>query len=247
MAWYSVRRSRKCERIVDEACETSFAHPYAGPGAAFPDRTGYAVDFQPKATHFPTVTTDWSDPAADVLGDLSSLAGVIRVDGKATADTLIMGEGSWQNFICNTKVLALADNRRITVGAVEPSMRGEGAIFQGFFWAGNYRFAIWTYPEYYEDPVTNVATKYVEDDKVIMLSSAFRGDATFGAIPRIVPPDARAARFLPRRIANTRNGTDMSLNAWFTPNGEQLNVSAGSRPMKIPTSIDRYGCLDTIQ
>ncbi len=39
---------------------------------------------------------------------------------------------------------------------------------------------------------------------------------------------------------------DMTTNAWFTPDNKHLKVSAGTRPLTIPTAIDTFGRIDTI-
>ena len=78
-----------------------------------------------------------------------------------------------------------------------------------------------------------------------MLSSGARLDLTFGAIPRIVPPDARVLPFLPSRIQNGAGRMDIAVNAWADTQGETLFVGSGSRPLAIPTAIDTYGCLIT--
>jgi hypothetical protein len=39
-------------------------------------------------------------------------------------------------------------------------------------------------------------------------------------------------------------GLDLTTNAWFTPDGEHLMVSAGTRPLTIPTAIDTFARLD---
>jgi len=75
-----------------------------------------------------------------------------------------------------------------------------------------------------------------------MLSSKARLDLTFGAVPRIAPPEARAMPFMPNRVSG--GGFDMSPNAWLSPDGETLAVSISSRPLPIPTEIDSFGCLD---
>ena len=72
-----------------------------------------------------------------------------------------------------------------------------------------------------------------------------RFDAVFGAVPRFVPMDARVRRFVPGRMSSGRAGMDIQTNAWVTPDGDQLYVGGASRPLMIPTAIDRYGCLDT--
>lgn len=212
------------------------------------DETGtvlYTLDYAPKSTHLPSAGVAWTTAGGDdKLGDLASLANVIREDGLVDADVLIFGETAFSLFLQDAGVQLQLDNRRINVGEIRPERRGEGATFQGFIWLGNYRFEMWTYNGRYKDPQTGNSTRFMNTNKVIMQASSGRKDATFGAIPRIAPPDSRALPFLPSRISNAEGGMDLFTNAWLTPDGEQLFVGSGARPLMIPTAIDTYGCLD---
>ena len=143
----------------------------------------------------------------------------------------------------------MLDNRRIEIGGIAPVQRGNGQIFQGFIWIGNYKFSMWTYQARYKHPQTGVSTKFIDAGKVIMRSSSGRMDATFGAIPNIgkelgVQPTNLLPE-LPGRISNGAGGMDLFTNAWLTPDGEQMFAGVGARPLLIPTAIDTYGCLDT--
>jgi hypothetical protein len=208
--------------------------------------TVYTLDFQPKATHFPTTGTSWSTIAtADPLGDLESLAGVIRADGKVDPDMLIMGDVALRNFLRNADVQAVLDNRRIEIGELRPEMRDSGATFYGHVWAGTYRFEIWTYPDTYKDPQTGSPTKYIDADKVVMLSSRTRLDMTAARVPLPLGPDPRVAGLLPGRMTSRPAGFDVTPNVYATPNGKQIMGELESRPLLIPVQIDGFGCLDT--
>lgn len=205
----------------------------------------YTIDYKPKATHFPNAATAWDDENADPIADLENLCDVIREDGLAIADQAIFGADAWNAFRQNASVQALLDNRRMVLGGVAPVSRGDGAKFLGFVEAGDCRLEMWLYGGRYKDPQTGNSTRFVDPVKVIVRDSAGRMDATFGAIPRIVPPDSRILPFLPPRISNVRGGMDMFTNGWLDQQGENLSVGVGSRPLMIPTAIDTYGCLDT--
>lgn len=205
----------------------------------------YTLDFSPKASHMATVSTAWATNGSTgaPLTDLGNLATVVRRDGKLEPKRLIFGDSAWQRFLANTDVKAALDVRRMETGSIAPVSRGQGATFQGFVWIGHYRFELWTYDGFYKHPQTGVATPYVSPDNVIMLGDG-RLDLTFGAIPIITPPDQRALPFLPPRIASEGRGIDLTTNAWVTPNGKHVMVSAGTRPLTIPTAIDTFARLD---
>ena len=208
--------------------------------------TVYELDFKPKATHFPTVGTSWSDTAtADPLSDLEALAKVIRSDGKINADRLVFGDVALRNFLKNDEVQKMLDNRRIEVGGIAPEFDDSGATFYGFVWVGAYRFEMWTYPDTYEDPQTGIPTEYVTADKIIMTSSRTRLDMTSARVPLPLGPDPRVAGLLPGRMTSREENFDVTPNVYTTPNGKQIMGELESRPLLIPVQIDGFGCLDT--
>ena len=207
--------------------------------------TAYQLNFQPKSTHFPTVTTGWGASGSTKLADIDSLANVIRADGLSDPNVLIFGERAFSRFIADSDVQALLDNRRIGTGEIRPERRGEGATFQGFIWINNYRYEMWTYTGRYRHPSTGVSTKFLDDDNVIVMADNARMDLTFGAIPLIGDGRSRVLTALPNRMFSTENGFGMTTNSWAAPDGTSLQVMAGARPLTIPTAIDRYGTLDT--
>lgn len=205
----------------------------------------YSLNFQPKATHMATVGVVWAldGSTGDPLTDLGNLATVVRRDGKSEPKRFIFGESAWIRFLANAKVKTALESRRGVLAEIAPVSRGQGATFQGWVWIGHYRFEMWTYDGYYKHPQTGVLTPYVSTDNVIMLGDG-RLDLTFGAIPIITPPDQRALPFLPPRIASEGRGLDLTTNAWVTPDGKHVMISAGTRPLTIPTAIDTFARLD---
>lgn len=208
--------------------------------------TVYTLDFQPKATHFPTVSVSWSTIAtATPLADLEALAKIIRADGQINVDTLIFGDVALNNFLQNDLVKEALDNRRIDIGAIRPELSDSGATFYGFVWVGTYKFEMWTYPDTFKDPQTGNATEYVASDKVIMLSSRTRLDMTSAKVPLPLGPDPRVANLLPGRLSSRENSFDVTPNVYATPNGKQIMGELESRPLLIPVQIDGFGCIDT--
>lgn len=205
----------------------------------------YELDFKPKATHFPTVSTAWSLPGADPLGDLQSLIEVIRADGKVNPDQLIFGSVALKNFLANAEVQKALDNRRINIGEVSPRQDNRGATFYGYVWVGAYMLEMWTYPEGYNDPQTKAFTKYVDDANVIVMSKGTRLDYSTARVPLPLGPDPRVANIMPGRLVNTSMELDVTPNLYCTPNGKQIMAELESRPLLIPVQIDGFGCVTT--
>ena len=203
----------------------------------------YTIDFKPKATHLPTFATAWTDLAnADPIADLESLCDVIHTDGQSMPQDAIFGQGSWQNFIRNETVQKLMDNRRMVIGGVDPAAPAPGRRYMGYLELTGYRLNMYTYKGEYKDIGAATNSRYIESGSVIVIAEGFRGDATFGSIPQIVPPESRAMSFLTGRLPMSSVGMDFTTNAWVSIDGESITGSLASRPLLIPTSIDRFGC-----
>lgn len=237
---------RKLENKIRRAIELQASQVLQTGQLNLLDKTGaiaYTIDFGPKGTHLVTPTAWAADgTTGDPLGDIQSLSTVIRRDGKREPNKLIFGLGAFTRFLANAKVAARLLQIRGALIEAAPVVRGQGATFQGWVWAGHYRFEMWTYDGFYAHPQTGVLTPFVSDNKVIMIGDG-RLDLTYGAIPMITAPDQRALPFLPARISSSSGGLDLTTNAWVTPDGKRVMVSAGTRPLTIPTAIDTYGCI----
>lgn len=239
---------RLCENKIRRAVELMASQVLQTGVLTLTDAAGatlYTLNFQAKATHMATVLATWAldGSTGNPLADLAALATVVRRDGKREPRRLIFGESAFVRFLANAGVRAALDVLRLQQAAIAPESRGQGATFQGWCWIGHYRFELWTYDGFYKHPVTGVATPYIETDNVIMLGDG-RLDLTYGAIPMIVAPDARALPFLPPRISSEGRGLDLTTNAWITPDGKHVMVSAGTRPLTIPTAIDTFARLN---
>lgn len=242
---------RKLENKVRRAIELQASQVLQTGELTLLDQNGvavYEIDFEPKASHLANATTTWTVGGAGTrLADLSTLATIVRRDGKRTPNRLIFGSTAWDQFLAGADVQNALDSRRGVLSEVRPEPRGQGATFQGWIWIGHYKFEMWTYDGFYSHPQTGLSTPFIVGTNIIMMSEGGRLDLTYGAIPMIMPPDPRLSAFIPGRIASEGRGLDLTTNAWVTPNNKAVMVSAGTRPLTIPTAIDTFACLSTIQ
>lgn len=250
---YMFKNMRKIEDKIRRAIELQASQVLQTGTVTLTDENGnsiYTIDFKPKATHFPTSSTTWDQAGDDKLGDLESLADVIRDDGKRDPKQFIFGSTALASFLADEAVQAALDNRRINRGMIEmPEMRGQGGKYHGVISIGEYVYEIWSYNGKYKHPQTGIITPYMDPAKVIVMSTDSRFDATFGGIPNIgkllglngpsLLPE------LPSRISSSTAGIDLHPNVWLSPDGEDIFGGVGARPLMIPTAIDQYGCLDT--
>lgn len=243
----------KIERKVRRAIELQASQVLQTGQVTLTDINGtalYTLDYKPKASHFPTAGTAWGAAGATPVADINALAEVIRGDGLADPDQLLMGVDAFEAFISDAEVQKRFDTRRYDLGTIAPmEMRGNGGSYRGTVEIGNYRYDVWTYGGRYKNPQTGVSTPFLDPSKVVVRASSGRLDATFGAIPNIgTLMGAQATQLLPElpgRISNANGGMDLFTNAWLSQDGEQLFGGVGARPLMIPTAIDTFGCLET--
>lgn len=239
--------TRKLANTVRRAIELETAQMFTTGELALIDGAGvtlYSIDYQPKSTHF-TAPTAWAADGAtgDPLTNIGDLALVLRRDGRKSPDRLVFGAGAWTRFLANAAVKAQMDNLgRQGFQNIVPSTPGaDGASFMGYIFVGNYRFELWLYDGQYNHPQTGTLTPYIADNKVVMMSSKARYDLTFGSVPRFGTPESSALPYMPQRISG--GGLDLSPWAYRTPDGLNIKVQVGSRPLPIPTEVDTFGCI----
>jgi len=240
---------RKVEAKIRRAIEVQAAQVLQTGTVTLIDSTGatvYAIDYKPKATHFPTVSTAWDGVNPTIEADLANICDVVRDDGQLDPDLSIWGDDVLRIALADTAFSAKFDPRRADTGRIVPlELRDSGGQFRGVIDVGNYQLEVWTYGGRYKHPQTGAMTKLMDRKKVLVRASGGRLDATFGAIPMIVPPESRVLPFLPPRISREGGSMDLTTNVWVDDAGKNLFGSVGTRPLLIPTAIDTFGCLDS--
>lgn len=151
--------------------------------------TDLQYDFRRNSNLTVTVGVSWAGGAANIMGDIDAGCKKLRSLGHVTPDVLILGDTAINSFIKDTTVKALADNRRYEFislgrGAVMPAkfsrMVAGGMTFQGTVRTPlGYELAIFTYSEGYT-ATNGTFTKYIADDKAILMYSGARFDRYFG-------------------------------------------------------------------
>jgi len=247
------RGMRKIEDKISRAIELQASQVMQTGAATLVDYGGnsvYTIDYQPKASHFPTAGTAWSG-AADIKADLKALCNVIRNDGLSDPNVSYWGEDAYDAALANTAFKDAFEVRRIDTGSIMPMAMGgtSGANFRGTIDLGNFKLEIWTYGARYKHPQTGVVTQYLDPAKVIVMDSSARFDALYGGVPHIGRELGMSGQSIlggmPRRFSSTEKGRDLFTNVWLTDDKEQLFGGVASRPLMVPTAIDRYGCIST--
>ena len=247
----AAKKARTAHSSINRSIEYQASQVLTSGVVNLQDQNGnnaYTVDYKPKASHFTTAGTAWDQVGADPIGDIKTMCETIRNDGLSMPDTLVMGCKSFEAFIANDAVQKRLDTRRIDMGNINGmDEREDGSWYNGDLRIGNAKLAIWTYSGRYNPLGGGAKTQFVPDDKVIVIDSRARMDATYGMQSTFSPMDPRVARYIPSRLTlrNGRSNVDMHLNAYLTPNNRQLIIEIGSRPLLQPVAIDKYGCITT--
>jgi hypothetical protein len=210
----------------------------------------YTIDFLPKATHFPTVGTNWSDNASDPDADINALRKVIKKDSGVAIKNIIFGETALKNYIDHPDIQTKFDLRRVESGVFDPDEINPDADFLGDILIGNKRMAAWVYEGQYEDPskASSDILEFVGTDKVILLPDPngtnvdFR--KTWCRVPTISGVDPRFADLIPSQMELADR--QVTNRVWVNDEADTLNVQVKTRPLCIPVSIDAFGCLDTV-
>lgn len=157
-------------------------------------QAGLTYDFYRLASHSVNAGVVWSTSATALpVDDISSAAQKVFRDGNRRASDVILGEGSWDNFLNTTQVKDLANSRRIVNFVTDMNMDAPpgyeswvaaGAVFQGQLKISTGKVNLWTYPAIYDDD-SSVQTQYMPDDEVVVFAKMARYDSYFGPADRL--------------------------------------------------------------
>lgn len=208
----------------------------------------FELDFELKATHFPQVTTSWSDPGADIIGDMRTLAIEIKKDSHRKVTRFTMSPEDFDYCRVNTGFKAYFEPRRIENGQIDRFTELEGGgVIMGTIRMHEIEALIVVNGEQYEDENGDVQ-RYHPVNKCHARVENARFDIQFGAIPRIVDIDPRLralANVIPPRFTDDARRLDLQFNMAIDKWGENLDIAFGTRPLAVPTDGDAFGCITT--
>ncbi len=207
----------------------------------------YSIDFFPKATHFPTVGTAWSEETATPDDDISSLIEVIRKDGMVTPRNIVFGETALKEYLANAGISDKFDLRRVNSGIYSPQAQNEDVRYLGELLIGTDRLDAWVYKGYYNHPSTGTITNFITANKVLLLPGIGAPNVDFRKaycrVPTITGVDPRFNGVIPTNM--NLGDRAYTVRTWTDGAADSLNVEMKTRPLLIPVSIDAFGCLTT--
>lgn len=206
----------------------------------------YELDFNAKATHIATVRTKWDQAGADPLGDLETLADAIRDDGLVDAKIAIFGAKAWNAFIQNTDVQNAVKKDGLGLGNLNPRIVNKGGKYMGYIELGAYRLDLMVYNGRYTAFNDSTVTPFVNDKKVIVLADPEDLDfrCVYGGVPSLgmIEPFASV---IPEKVTY-QGGMKIHNKVYNNDDKDTTVAQATVRPVCIPVSIDRFGCLTVL-
>lgn len=207
------------------------------------------------------VGTVWTDVAADAAADLLVACKALRAIGRATAEGILMNNDPFLGMIQQTKIVALANSRRMSFVALGmetgpmpawgQKIIDGGGQYQGWIKIGAWTLHIFTYIDSYETDA-DVQTFYTPQTEVYVFAPNARWDRYFG--PGEMTQDAideqvyREVFGISKAAAISQGLENVKNQAMFDARqftlGAEKNGTRGYRvitqtaPMYVPTQTD---------
>lgn len=201
----------------------------------------YTLDYGMRSAHKIPVTWAADGTTGDPLADLAGGAKLLRSNGKVQPKRCLCGGTALAKLLANPKAQLALRKDGLGLGQLAPQVRGEGGTFVGYLWNGYYLYELWTYDGMYKDPVTGLMRYYIPENVIVMTPENPKWDAKYGHIPIIKPGTLGIDGLsLPSRIMSSKKNIDLTVHSYVSENGKHAYVTAGTRPMLMPTGIDQH-------
>lgn len=215
------------------------------------DNTSFELDFGANPTHFPTVAVSWGTTGATPIDDVAALADVVAGDGMVNPSIVILGGNAWKNLLADATFQKFVQRDGLGLGTLHPGMRERGGVYHGMAAFGDHTLEIWTFGGVYRTLGNKTPKKFLDKDAVIVTARPEDLDfrTVYGAVPTLgmtepfsdVVPDVVT-------FGDEGEGTGfirVNNRVYRDESGDTYTAEAKCRPLSIPVSIDRYGCLKT--
>ncbi|MCL2093814.1 MAG: major capsid protein [Treponema sp.] len=234
-------------RMIKNAMEYQAAQVLTTGKCTLTDEDGNEInelDYKIPEAHFPEVATSWDSANAKPIDDLNNLDDVMRPAAQCDILNYIMGKDAWRYFLANEQVAKHLDKNVLNTLQISPQMRDKGAAYLGklnldgrerLFWGYDATYNPWKQPnktEYFLDP-----------NKVIALPAYENIDFRryFGGIPNIKLDPVFDPLF--GNKITVEGEYDFKIRIWFDEDAETYKGRTRSRPLFVPASRLRLGCM----
>ena len=168
-----------------------------------------------------SVSPDWDANGADILGTLQA-AVEMKVQNGQRPDDLLCAPNVTRMIINDKEIREVLDNRRITLGEIDPRIVGMGVTLVGVLNVLGYDINIMTYIETYDNDGTD--TRYIPDNFAV-LATVGAGVRTYGRISQIEQnSDGTIRYYANKRVPHYTYDVD----------GGIRKIALKSRPLPMP-------------
>ena len=216
--------------------------------------TTYKLNFGAAVSHFPTVAISWGTSGATPVDDVAALADRVADDGQVAPAYLILGDNAWKNLLKDTTFQSLVRKDGLGLGVLQPSsIRARGGKYHGICDFGSHTLEIWTYGGTYYEIGSNVPKKYLDTNAAIVTADPDNVDfrtVYAGIVDDPEDIDRPFDEIVPRVVtfgdsANGEGFIQVHDRVYHDKNRKTWIAESSARPLSIPVSIDRFGCLKT--
>ncbi|MCL2381348.1 MAG: major capsid protein [Treponema sp.] len=237
-------------RMIKNSMEYQAAQVLTTGKCTLTDEDGNSInelDYQIPGTHFPASKISWADPKANPIDDLNALDDVIRTAGLCDVTNYVMGKKAWNHFLKNEQVHTNLDKNILNTLEISPQMRDKGAAYLGKLNLDGRIRLFWGYDATYNPWNNRKETEYfLNPNKVIALPSYENMDFRryFGGIPSIKVDPVFDPLF--GNKITVEGEYDFKVRVWFDEEAETYKSRTRSRPLFVPASRLRFGCMTVI-
>ena len=216
--------TRREEYMCVEAIKTGAIH-IEGPGV----KDDIDFDFTNKVVL--TGVAQWGQTGADILGNLEDWVSRVLIEGFANVDTVIMGKTALRKFLADEKVMKMLDNRRVELGMIAPRELPGGVSYIGHLNKPNLDIMQYAgvYQDDWTDPANPTVKPLIDDNMVILISSAANFIMAYGACHYYDASEqlvtAQASRLM---------------HSYIDHNPERRILQLDARPLPIPDKVDSW-------
>jgi len=231
----------KIERSIEKQCADVFLT------GIITLTSGDNIDFKRKAASLVDLgaAAYWDQGTSDPIVDLTAAGNFLREEGKSMDGTydIIMGGPTLNAFLDNTVIKERADIRNYHLDNIlTPQRNAVGATFHGEVSAGSFRFRIWGYPQVFETTPFGAKTRYIDDNKAVVVPPNPNFRLAYAGVPHIIR-DVRNAEF-PEYISTSPG--QFHVGNYVDQRSEVHIFDIKSAPVAIPLAVDQIYTMQTL-
>lgn len=181
-----IERAKELQRV--QVLTTGIVTLVNGTNIDFKRKATSIVDLAAPPANMGYPTGYWS-ANSDPFKTLTAVGNFMRSVGKSGDGTfnLICGSDALSALLVNTVFTARQNYFNMALdNIIVPVRNAVGAIYTGTLTAGAYKFQLWAYPQFYDDPTTGVSTPYIPGNLVIAIPSSPRFVHAHAAVPQLI-------------------------------------------------------------